>query len=198
MPNTDNVIHKGTAEILVNNQKFCFSTLFGRIKLHCMNNSCDHNYVLLQIKSECTLGQSFLHHKKLIHVSVSLSKIIIINHADHTLLEKVLTSTFNIFYYHAQKMKPSLSMHSLFWLVQSFFSKDAVIFHSSTLDRPKIIENLVSDCSTSLKSRKSTETGFFTTENEIFMLNEYIFFTSAFYTFEHTLNCPIRSRGTSN
>lgn len=31
MPNTDNVIHKRTAEILVNNQKLCFSTSFGRI-----------------------------------------------------------------------------------------------------------------------------------------------------------------------
>lgn len=41
------------------------------------------------------------------------------------------------------------------------FSKDAVIFHSSTLDRPKIIKDSVSDCSTSLKSRKSAETGFF-------------------------------------
>lgn len=103
MPNTDNVIHKGTAEILVNNQKLCFSTSFGRITNYIVwiiyviiitfNYTSNQN--VNWDKVFCTIRNAYMY---LFHFIKSLLLIMQTTRS----WKKVLTSTFNLFFYHAK------------------------------------------------------------------------------------------------
>lgn len=103
MPNTDNVIHKGTAEILVNNQKLCFSTSFGRITnyivwiIHVIIITFNYksNQNVNWDKGFCTIRNSYMY---LFHLVKSLLSIMQTTRS----WKKVLTSTFTLLYYHAK------------------------------------------------------------------------------------------------
>ena len=137
MPNTDNVIHKGTAEILVNNQKLCFSTSFGRITnyivwiIHVIIITFNYksNQNVNWDKVFCTIRNSYMY---LFHLVKSLLSIMQTTRS----WKKVHRHSTSSITMPKHETEP---VNAFLVLIGSIvFSKDAVIFHSSTLDRSKI------------------------------------------------------------
>lgn len=138
MPNTDNVIHKGTAEILVNNRKLCFSSSFGRLTnyivwiIHVIiitfNYKSDQN--VNWDKGFCTIRNSYMY---LFHLVKSLLSIMQTTRSWKKYLLRHSSPSITM---PKHETEPVSEFFVLIGLI--VFTKNAVIYHISTLDRPKL------------------------------------------------------------